>query len=91
MALALVHHLRISVGVPLIRIVAWMADLATDVVIEFVPKADPMVGRLLRWREDVFDDYDIAGFEKALQERFDIRERSVIPGSERVLYRAKRR
>ena len=47
--------------------------------------------RLLRWREDVFDDYDIAGFEKALQERFDIRERSVIPGSERVLYRAKRR
>lgn len=91
MALALVHHLRISVGAPVRAILDWLAELAPAALIEFVPKTDPMVRRLLAWREDVFDDYELDLFERALADRFAIRERVAVPGSERVLYRAERR
>lgn len=87
LALALVHHLRIGVGVPVAAIVDWISAFAPAAVIEFVPKTDPMVRRLLAWREDVFDDYEPASFEDALRVRFAIHDRAVVPGSDRILYR----
>ncbi len=91
LCLALVHHLAISGNVPLSRLVSWLAGITRAGVIEFVPKSDPMVAQLLRWREDVFDDYDVASFERTLSGPFEIREREVVPGSDRVLYRIERR
>lgn len=67
LALALVHHLAISRNVPLAEVVAWIVSLAPSGVIEFVPKADPMVQRLLALRADVFEDYDEAHFLSALE------------------------
>lgn len=69
MALALVHHLAISRNVPLVAVVDWLTVQAPRGVIEFVPKADPMVQRLLALREDVFEDYDEATFLAALGRR----------------------
>ena len=65
LALALVHHLAIGRNVPLDRIASFFAGLAPQLVIEFVPKDDPMVRTLLATREDVFDDYTIDGFRAA--------------------------
>ena len=67
LALALVHHLAISRNVPLAQVVAWLVSLAPSGVIEFVPKTDPMVGRLLALRADVFEDYTEATFLAALE------------------------
>lgn len=86
MALALVHHLAISNNVPLEMIAGYLGKLCTSLVIEFVPKSDAKVGRLLATREDVFPDYTRDGFEAAFGKLFTIAERDRIAESDRVLY-----
>ena len=91
MALALVHHLAIANNVPLPRVAEAFARLGRTLVIEFVPKSDSQVVRLLRNRPDIFPDYSQSGFEQAFEESFIIEAREPIPGSERALYRMRRR
>jgi hypothetical protein len=91
MALALVHHLAIANNVPLGRIAAFLARLADELIIEFVPKSDPKVAVLLATREDVFPDYTEAGFEAAFGAIFEIERKTRLEGSERTLYRMRRR
>ena len=57
LGLALVHHLAISRNVPLPMLLELFARLAPWAVVEFVPKEDVMVRRLLATRQDVFPDY----------------------------------
>jgi len=72
LALALVHHLRISAGIPLDAIVAFLVDRAPAGIIEWVDRQDPMVQQMLRLRPDVYDDYTWSGFEHALRSRAEI-------------------
>ncbi len=61
-ALALIHHISIGGNVPLGDAVAWLVGLGSRGVIEFVPKEDPMVQELLRFREDIFPNYTLETF-----------------------------
>jgi hypothetical protein len=90
LALALVHHLSISGGVPLDRIVSWLAAHARSAVIEFVPLDDPMAQRLLATRLDTPAGYDEPTFRRALEASFEIDAREVLPDSGRVLYAVSR-
>jgi hypothetical protein len=90
-ALALIHHLAISNNVPLERLAAFFAAAGGYLVIEFVPKSDSQVQRLLATREDVFPDYCREGFETAFGEHFEIIEKKDIAGSERTLYLMRRK
>ncbi len=65
LALALVHHLAIGANVPLPMIASLFARLAPQAVVEFVPKEDAMVQRLLASRRDVFPGYTVEGFREA--------------------------
>lgn len=91
LALALVHHLAIGHNVPLDRLADVFSAMGRALIVEFVPKTDPQTKRLLAAREDVFDDYTRAEFERAFRERFTIEESTPLRGSERVLYRMSRR
>jgi len=91
MALALIHHIAISNNVPLRRIADYFARLAEHLIVEFVPKSDAKVAVLLSTREDVFPDYTESGFEAAFGEVYSIESRVPIEGSERTLYRMRRR
>lgn len=91
LALALIHHLAISNNVPLDRLAGFFARAGRWLIIEFVPKNDSQVQRLLATREDVFPDYHLEGFEAAFTGEFDIAGKEPIPGSERTLYLLKRR
>jgi len=91
LALALVHHLAIGRNVPLPMVMDLFADLAPQVIVEWVPRGDPMVDILLASREDVFTDYTTEGFEAAAGLRFEVRSRTPIEGSPRVLYHLVRR
>jgi SAM-dependent methyltransferase len=91
LALALVHHLAISRNVPLPMLLGLFADLAPWAIVEFVPKDDPMVRRLLVSRKDVFPDYHPDGFRAAAAERFEIVEEAPIAESPRVLFLLRRR
>ncbi|MEO8252260.1 MAG: class I SAM-dependent methyltransferase [Chloroflexota bacterium] len=85
-ALALVHHLAIGRNVPLGMIGELLARLGPNLVVEWVPKEDPMVKRLLATREDIFPDYTIDGFRAAFQEKFDILEEAPVEDSGRVMF-----
>jgi hypothetical protein len=91
MALALIHHLAISNNVPLPRLADFFAELCHHLIIEFVPRADSQVQRLLSTREDIFDTYDAEHFEAAMLAHFEILEREPVEGSERTLYLMRRR
>jgi hypothetical protein len=86
LALALVHHLAISGNVPLDRIAQLFASLGRNLLVEFVPKSDPQISRLLVVRRDIFADYDQQNFESQFARFFAIRQRYPIPDSGRIIY-----
>lgn len=86
LALALVHHLAISNNVPFPLIACFLSNICSSLVIEFVPKDDPQVQRLLATREDVFPDYTQQAFEHAFMERFTIEKTARIKETQRTLY-----
>jgi hypothetical protein len=90
-ALALVHHLAIGNNVPLDEIVEFLHGHARRVLVEWIPKDDPMAKRLLRTRKDVFADYNQPAFEAALTRLFHIEQAIPVARSGRTLYRAARR
>lgn len=86
MALALIHHIAISNNVPLESAASFFSTLCKSLVIEFVPKSDSQVRRLLATREDIFPDYNEEGFEAAFEQYFTIISSEKLEGSERTLY-----
>lgn len=76
---------------PLTHLAALFGRLARTLIIEFVPKEDSQVQRLLATREDIFPDYTIAAFEAELSRFFEITQRHEVPGTVRMLYSMRRR
>lgn len=85
-ALALVHHLAIGNNVPLPRVAAFFASIGRSAIVEFVPKHDSQVQRMLATREDVFPDYTQEAFERAFGQHFAIEEAVPVAESHRTLY-----
>jgi hypothetical protein len=86
LALAVIHHLAISNNVPLSQLADFFAETGKWLVIEFVPKSDSQVRKLLASREDIFPDYTREGFEAAFSQKFKVHEAVPVKESERVLY-----
>jgi hypothetical protein len=91
MALALLHHLRISGNIPMANIAAQAAQLGRNLLIEYVPKSDAMAQALLRSRRDTFHDYDDTGFRDAFGAYFDLEATFPVAETQRTLYLFKRR
>jgi hypothetical protein len=90
-ALALIHHLAISNNVPLSMLADFFTQAGKWLVIEFVPKSDSQVQKLLQSRVDIFPEYTEQGFEKTFAEKFEVVDKAPINESERYLYLMKRR
>lgn len=86
MALALIHHLAIGNNVPLERIAYFFKNLCRHCIVEFVPKEDSQVQKLLSSREDIFAAYSVAGFEAAFESEFVLLRKEPIEDSSRLLY-----
>jgi len=86
LALALIHHLAISNNVPLGQIAAFLSKLCQFLIIEFVPKDDSQVQRLLSSREDIFDHYTKDNFEQEFSHYFLIQKIKQLPDTLRILY-----
>ena len=85
-ALALIHHLAISNNVPLITIANFFNKLSNNLIIEFVPKSDSQVMRLLKTRKDIYADYNQEVFEDIFGKVYDIEMKEIIDKSDRTLY-----
>ena len=90
LALALIHHLVIGANVPLPDVVAWMASLGGDLIIEFVSRDDAMVGKLLRNKRDNYVDYSRENLESALSAYFTIESTLDLASGTRTLYACRR-
>lgn len=86
MALALIHHLAIGNNVPLDKVASFLRSVGGWLIVEFVPKNDSQVQRLLASREDIFTEYSHVGFETTFCRYFDIIRSVAVPDSARTLY-----
>jgi len=84
-ALAFIHHIAIGRNVPLDMAVHWIMSMAPTGVIEFPPKSDPMVQRLLSQREDIFPDYCEEAFLAHVGRRAVIRAQKRVRDGGRLL------
>ncbi len=91
LCLALIHHVTISANIPVSSFVDWLAELGSDLVIEFVTRDDAMVEKLLRNKEDQYHDYTVDFFESCLSRAFHIQRREELTSGTRVLYFASNR
>ena len=91
LALALVHHLAIGGNVPLGHVAAFLRDASRYLIVEFVPKEDSQVRRMLAVREDIFPDYTRPGFEEAFSRYFVLVKSQQIAGTVRTMYLMERR
>ena len=91
LALALVHHLAIGSNVPLDSVAAFFRRICRYLIVEFVPKEDSQVQRMLTLRDDVFAGYTQQFFEQAFAGHFSIVRSVPIEGTVRTLYLMERR
>lgn len=91
LALALIHHLAIGNNLPFEKIADFFNRTCRYLIIEFVPKNDSQVQKLLTNRQDIFGDYTQEAFEKIFQTRFVLQQKTSVLGSHRTLYLMKNR
>lgn len=85
-ALAVVHHIVIGGNVPLANFIDQLFVFGRRVIVEFVPRGDPMVDGMLRNRDDIFGDYTESNFVRLLEERSQIQSVHRVREGGRVLF-----
>jgi len=86
LALAFVHHIAIGNNVPLDMIARLLADLCKSLIIEWVPKEDSQVKKLLLNREDIFKNYTEQGFLSTFSRYFIIDSKIPLEDSARIIF-----
>jgi hypothetical protein len=90
LVLALVHHLAIGKNIPFHYLASFLKNMAPLLIIEFVPKQDEKVQLMLQRKQDIYRHYHEQAFLKAFEHYYDIVERQIIPGTDRILFLMKR-
>lgn len=90
LALAFEHHLTIAKNIPLQEVINWLVSLAPTGLIEFVPKNDVTITKMLELKGDIFPNYTIKNFENALSLKSTILSKNKITQSGRTIYEFKR-
>ena len=85
LALALVHHLRISNNTPFSQIAEFFSEWGNNLIVEFIPKEDSQIQRILSNREDIFNNLNFDSFIKQFETIFELTEKQPIPDSNRIL------
>ena len=89
-ALAFEHHLTIAKNIPLESVIKWIMFLAPKGLIEFVPKNDKTIQKMLEIKGDIFLDYNKENFEKYILKFGKIIKKDVISESGRTIYEFQR-
>ena len=91
LCLALIHHLAISNNLPLDKVAEFLNSIGESLIIEFIPKGDQQVQKLLASREDIFVQYTQEHFEAAFAQHFQTVASEQLPDSDRTIYLMMRR
>jgi len=91
LALALIHHLAISNNVPFDKIAHFLDGICSWLIIEFIPKEDSQVQRLLSTRKDIFGNYTQQRFEQSFSQFFLVQKKVEVKESKRTIYLMKKK
>ncbi|MDO8555211.1 MAG: class I SAM-dependent methyltransferase [bacterium] len=87
MALAVIHHLRVSKNIPMREIAELFSKITLRfLIVEFVGKDDKMFKKLTSSREDTFGDYILSVFEDVFSVFFTLKKKTELDGGTRFLY-----
>lgn len=89
-ALAVIHHICIGGNVKLDQAVDFLLSFAPRGLIEFVPKSDYTVKKMLGLRDDIFSDYCEENFIQCLKKSSIITNVFKIPDSKRKIIEFKK-
>lgn len=85
-AVALIHHLVLGNNVPMDKLAYFFKKLCRTLVIEFIPKSDSQIQKLLCGRQDIYSDYTRSNFEAAFSKYFHLCNIFPIGDSKREIY-----
>ena len=91
LALAVIHHLRVTANVPFKQIIAQLAELAPQGIIEWVEPTDEMAQQIMAPRDCVYPDYELGTFKALLAEHFEIAQSLEVKQGKRQLFVLKSR
>ncbi len=92
LALAVVHHLLITKGIPLLEIAGLFHGLTKEyLLVELVGPSDPMFQSLLRGRGALYNEFVLVEQERIFAERFSIIEQLGLTDMDRTLYLMRKR
>jgi len=91
LVLGLIHHLAISNNLPLEKIAKFLSQISEYLLIEWIPKEDSQVIKLLSSREDIFNNYTEEDFLNSFMNYFLLEKSMSINGSIRKLYLFKKK
>jgi len=72
--------------VPLVEVADYFSRLGKYLIIEFVPKDDSQVQKLLLSRKDIFENYNQQEFELSFGRYYDLIETAKVKNSKRTIY-----
>ena len=90
LALAFEHHLAIAKNIPLEDTINWLINLAPRGLIEFVPKNDETIQKMLKFKGDIFPDYNENNFRDFIEKKAKIISISQVTSSGRKIYEYRR-
>lgn len=86
MALAFEHHLALGRNLPLGQVADFLTGTAPRGLVEFVPKTDATVQRMLALKGDIFPGYTEAAFAAALSARARIVRTDALAGGRKLFW-----
>ena len=89
LALAFEHHLAIAKNIPLEQTIKWLIDIAPQGLIEFVPKNDETIKKMLLLKGDIFQDYNEKNFTDIIMKNAKIVSEHNISSSGRKIFEYK--
>jgi len=85
-ALALIHHLRITNNIPIELIAKFLSSITNcHLILEYIPKSDEKIKFMLNHRYDNYYDYSMEIIEKTFNKYFDLTYKVSLNSSERIL------
>ena len=90
LALAFEHHLAIAKNIPLEDTINWLINLAPRGLIEFVPKNDETIQKMLKFKGDIFPDYNENNFRDFIEKKARIISINQVTSSGRKIYEYRR-
>ena len=72
-------------NVPLRKLAEFFSQICQWLIIEFIPKEDPQVKKLLQVRKDIFTDYTLENFLKKFSVFFELIRQDKIKKTDRVI------